>query len=263
MALEQLIRKSGSTLYRTLRRGARTAKHAYGSGKTTLRAVQHVGWSRRCTVCGRSSRNFLPHGNPPRPQARCPHCGALERHRFAWSYLNHHTNLFDGKEKAVLHFAPERCFEPRLRRSLGSSYVTADLTRNNVDQHIDVTNIPFPDESVDVILCSHVLEHVPDDRSAMRELARVLHPGGWALVIVPIKGRETFEDPSIVDPDERMRVFGQFDHVRLYGDDIEERLEDAGFTVTRVRPVHSFNPEELKRFGLERGGNLFVCAKVA
>ena len=148
------------------------------------------------------------------------------------------------------HFAPERCLEPLLRQRLGSGYRTADLERDDVELRLDVTDIQLPDDSCDVIICSHVLEHVPDDRRAMQELHRILASDGWALVVVPIKGDVTFEDPTVVDPDERLRVFGQRDHVRMYGPDIADRLRSAGFDVDTHRVSDVYSEREVARMGL-------------
>ncbi|MEX0936377.1 MAG: methyltransferase domain-containing protein [Pirellulales bacterium] len=181
-----------------------------------------------------------------------------------WSWFVEQTDLLDGRPKSMLHVAPEKCFEPKLRRALGSGYVTADLTKNT-DVQMDICSIPFPDEHFDVVYCSHVLEHVPDDRRAMHELCRVLKPTGWAVLLVPVTRERTIEDPSITDPAERERLFGQHDHVRRYGPDYADRLREAGFHVahTAAREIHP--PERLRRLGLataetERDG-IFTCTK--
>ncbi|HEY7878876.1 MAG TPA: class I SAM-dependent methyltransferase, partial [Gemmatimonadaceae bacterium] len=109
----------------------------------------------------------------PRTDAMCPQCGALERHRFVWLYFAQRTNLFDTRPKRLLHIAPEPCFRDRLARHIGAGYVTADMRREGVAETMDIMNIPHPDRSFDIVYCSHVLEHVPNDRAAMRECARV------------------------------------------------------------------------------------------
>jgi SAM-dependent methyltransferase len=126
-----------------------------------------------------------------------------------------------------------------------------------------ITAIHHPDNSFDVIVCSHMLEHVHDDRQAMRELCRVLRPTGWVILNVPINAERTFEDPSIIDPEERQRVFGQFDHVRNYGPDYQERLEEAGFAVSVTYPADLLSPPEIERQGLGKGGagEIFFCRK--
>lgn len=185
-----------------------------------------------------------------RHDAQCGHCGSIERQRFLWLYLTDHTDLFDGSPKRVLHFAPEERLSAMLRRRLGKGYLTADLMRDTVDVKVDVTDIRFPDGSFDFIICSHVLEHVGDDGLAMRELVRVLAPGGLALLLLPITADTTFEDPTIVSPEERLRVFGQADHVRRYGPDVVGRLEAAGFAVSVVRSGDLYGEEDIERMGL-------------
>jgi SAM-dependent methyltransferase len=190
------------------------------------------------------------------------HCGALERHRLLWIYLTDRTNLFDGKPKRVLHVAPERWFALRFKNQLGEGYITADLHDPGAMVKMDIMDIQYPDETFDVIYCSHVLEHVSDDRKAMREFFRVLKNDGWAILTVPITASETYEDPSIVDPDEREKAFGQKDHVRRYGPDYVDRLRDAGFEVT-ITKVDDLVPEEQRaELGLTYfSGEIHYCTK--
>ena len=189
-------------------------------------------------------------------------CGALERHRFVWVYFWKKTNLFDGNVKRLLHVGPEPFFRKRLKNYLGSGYVTADLSGRGVDVRMDVTEIKYPDEFFDVIYCSHVLEHVSDDRRAMREFYRVLKNDGWAILLVPITAGKTFEDPSITEPDIRLRVFGQKDHVRCYGPDYVERLREAGFDVKITCVSDLFEKDEIVRMGLTAAsGEIYYCTK--
>lgn len=220
------------------------------------------GQERWCPVCDHASRRFRPAGVVPRPEAECPRCGALERHRFVWLYFTKHTDLFDGRPKKVLHIAPERAFETRLKERLGSGYLTADLLDPRAMVKIDITNIAYPDQSFDVVYCSHVLEHVPDDRRALSELHRVLKNDGWAIINVPITAPSTYEDPSIVDPNERLKAFGQEDHVRRYGPEFVDRLRAAGFQV-KVATVEELHPAaERLRLGLSpASGEIFHCTK--
>ena len=190
------------------------------------------------------------------------HCGSVERHRFVWLFFKEHTDLFDGRDKSMLHVAPERCFEGRLRRLLPKGYVTADLANPRAMVKMDVTDIPYPDASFDIIYCSHVLEHVVDDRRAMREFYRVLKPGGWAVILVPITMDTTFEDERIVSPVERLKAFGQEDHVRRYGPDFVDRLRDAGFVVTPFKASGLFEAEQRVKMGLgAAAGDIFYCTK--
>jgi SAM-dependent methyltransferase len=230
--------------------------------RNAIQAVPYYGRGRRCPICRKSSRRFREFGVVPREDAQCPRCGALERHRLVWLFMQQRTDLFDGRPKRMLHFAPEECLAPRLRKRLGEGYVTADLFDPRAMLKLDITDIAFPDRSFDVIYCSHVLEHVPDDRRAMRELHRVLKDDGWAIVMVPITSERTFEDLSITDPEKRLRVFGHRDHLRRYGVDFPERLREAGFTVavTGVRDLVS--PDEAEEMGLALADDeIFYCTK--
>lgn len=152
--------------------------------------------------------------------------------------------------------------EFRLRRRLGNGYITGDLLQRRAMVRMDVTNIEYPDGFFDVIYCSHVLEHVRDDTRAMQELYRVLKDDGWAILLVPITSDTTFEDPSIVDPDERRGACGQQDHVRNYGADHIDRLHDAGFRVKVSRVSDSFNTRDIVRMGLTpASGEIYYCCK--
>jgi len=223
-------------------------------------AIPYRGTGRWCPVCRTPSRRFNTFGIVPRADALCMHCGALERHRLAWLFLVQRTDLFDGRPKRMLHVAPESAFEPRLRKALGDGYVTADLSPGRARVAMDIENIQMPDASFDVIFCSHVLEHVNDDRRGMREFRRVLKPGGWAILLVPITVDATFEDPTVTDPAERLRLFGQDDHVRRYGPDYVDRLREAGFAVTTTRISDLASPQEAERMGLTpAAGEIHLC----
>ena len=200
----------------------------------------------------------------PEEDARCIGCSALERHRLAWLFLHHRTNLFDGRPKKMLHLAPEPWFEPRLRSHLGSGYITADLRPSRAMVTMDITRINYPAASFDVIYCSHVLEHVTDDLTAMHECWRILKPGGWALIMVPITAPETFSDPMAITDEDRLRLHGQADHVRRYGPDFVDRLRRAGFVVTVVGPRDLVDDADVVRFGLGGTNNrVFYCTKEA
>ena len=210
-------------------------------------SILYHGKGRWCPVCEKPSRKFSRSATVPRDDARCVRCGALERQRFVWLYLGKMTNLFDGTPKRMLHVAPERCFQSRLRKRLGKDYITADLKNRRASIRMDITDIQYPDGYFDVILCSHVLEHVQDDKRAMRELRRVLKQSGWAILLVPITTDKTFEDPAVIDPSARLKLFGQEDHVRLFGRNIFDRFTAVGL-VSRVRgheeALAEFDPKE-------------------
>jgi SAM-dependent methyltransferase len=211
-----------------------------------------------CPCCETESPSFLPFGVRPRPNARCPKCGALERHRLLWLYLrNQPGRLWPGMR--LLHVAPEPVLRRLFETVPGIAYVAADLHAAH-GVRLDITALPMGDASVDAIVCNHVLEHVPDDRRAMREFRRVLRPGGWAILQSPIDGRraETYEDARVTSPAERERVFGQFDHVRVYGRDYGRRLEDAGFVVDAIDALESLEAELVVRQGL-RPERVYLC----
>jgi SAM-dependent methyltransferase len=177
------------------------AKKFVQSTRNFVRSLPSRGQGRWCPVCEKAARKFHTFGVVPRTDAACPFCRALERHRLVWLYFGKRTDLFRQTPGKMLHVAPEQCFEDRLRSRLGRNYVTADLADPRAMVKMDITDIPYPDESFEVIYCSHVLEHVPDDQKAMKEFYRVLKPGGWAILLVPITADKTFEDPAIVDPE--------------------------------------------------------------
>lgn len=216
-----------------------------------------------CPVCGNESTVFLPFGvgGRIRLNALCPVCHSLERDRAAWLELSSHGWL-EGRPR-LLHVAPEGCLEPRLRQLLGSRYVTGDLVRRDVDRRLSIEELPFEDGSFDAIICNHVLEHVNDDAKALTEFRRVLSPGGWALLQVPLDStrQSTYEDPTITSPRERRRHFGQHDHVRAYGRDYPKRLREAGFTLDlrSMREIHS--ERAMMRHGLDRHEVLHFCRR--
>jgi hypothetical protein len=228
-----------------------------------LQSVPYLGNQVTCPCCGGHFRHFLPHAYEviARLNALCPRCHCAERHRLLWLYLHNRTNFFRDNLK-VLHFAPEYIFERKIRKCSNLDYITADLLSPDVMVHMDITDIPYTDNTFDVILCSHVLVYVQDDRKAMCELYRVLKPGGWAILLVPIdlELATTIEDPSAIDPLERLRRFGQRDHVRIYGRDYLTRLEQAGFTVRQDPYVQELPPSLIERYSL-LDVPIFFCTK--
>lgn len=220
------------------------------------------GSARFCPLCGIGSRYFRSFGESQRRDAQCTHCGSIERQRLAWVFFERRTNLFDGFPKRVLHVAPEPCLERRLRTRLGGSYLTADLSDRRAMLKMDITAIGEPDASFDAIYCSHVLEHVRQDQKALGELFRVLKPGGWAVLLVPIIAEKTTEDLSIKDPLERLRLYGHRDHVRAYGPDFADRVRAAGFHVSVTYPQDLVSPEERTQMGLTpAAGEIFFCTR--
>jgi len=224
--------------------------------------VPNPGNQRYCPVCRTPSDRFVEYGIVPRADAKCIVCGALERHRFVWLYFERITDLFDGRTKTILHIAPERTLQSLLKRYYGSMYLSADLYDSRAMVRMDITNVKYAKETFDVIYCSHVLEHVPDDRQAIGEFHRILQPDGWAILLVPITANKTVEDSSITDPDERLKLFGQEDHVRRYGPDFMDRLSEVGFKVKIITPSDFLTEEERVYMGItDAAGEIFHCTK--
>jgi SAM-dependent methyltransferase len=216
-------------------------------------------------IDGKSFRKLLPYGyKKQRPNALSPSTLSLERHRLMWLYLREETDFFmkDNQQK-VLHIAPEQCFYKRFRKQKNLDYLTSDLDSPLADVQADICNLPFEDNEFDVIFCNHVLEHIPDDKKAMAELYRVMKPGGRGIFQVPqdINRKETFEDDSITNKEERTRIFGQYDHVRVYGLDYFDRLREAGFTVKEIDYTKKIAPDLLERYALQKGEILPVVFK--
>jgi SAM-dependent methyltransferase len=202
-----------------------------------------------CPICGNQRRFLIVNDAGGRQETLCLRCKSLERHRRTILLLRRYTDLFtnDGP-LMVLHVAPEACLRDLLASRRNLNYVTADLEMQDVDVKLDLASIPFSDGFFDVVLCSHVLEHVPDDLEAISEMRRVVKEHGWALINVPADPdrEDVDEDPSVADPAERLRRFGQVDHVRVYAiGTVLDRLAQAGFEVT-VDPV-AFTPDEQRR----------------
>ncbi len=224
--------------------------------------IHNSGIRRYCPVCRMPSEKFAEVGVVPREDAKCLRCGARERHRLVWLYFERMTDLFDGHPKIMLHVAPEQAFEHPLKHSLGPGYLTADLLKSGAMVRMDITDIVYADETFDVIYCSHVLEHIPDDRQAIREFHRVLKSDGWAVLLVPITADKTFEDPSITEPTDRLRLFGNKDHVRKYGPDFAERLKESGFKVKVITASDFLTEKETGLMGItEAAGDIYYCTK--
>jgi SAM-dependent methyltransferase len=175
--------------------------------------------------------------------------------------MTRRTDLLDGRPKRMLHVAPEAQLARLFREQSHLDYLSADLIDSRAMVRMDITDIQYPPQTFDVIYCSHVLEHVADDRKAMREFHRVLKPGGWAILQVPIKGETTFEDPTVTSPEDRQRLFGQHDHVRTYGRDYRDRLAEAGFAVTVDGFVRELDERTVRRIGLKRTEDIYFCRK--
>ena len=214
-------------------------------------------------IDGSSYRTFLPYGyNKLRPNALCPGTLSLERHRYLWLYLQRQTSFLEDQLN-VLHVAPEQVFYTKFKQFKHWKYTTTDLHSPLADIKADICALPFQDNSFDLILCNHVLEHIPDDATAMKELFRVLKKGGTLIAQVPLNetAEVTFEDDSITDPIERTKIFGQYDHVRVYGMDYYTRLAQAGFKAEGIDFLESLYLEERERFALPKREKIPVAIK--
>jgi SAM-dependent methyltransferase len=214
-------------------------------------------------IDGKSFRKFLSYGyGTQRPNVLSPSTLSLERHRLLWLYLKNETDFFTA-DKKVLHFAPEQAFYKRFRKMKNLDYTTTDLNSPLADVKADICNLPFEDESYDIIFCNHVLEHIPDDTKAMQELYRVLKKGGMGVFQIPqdLNRETTFEDNSITDRKERAKIFGQYDHVRIYGTDYFKKLRSIGFEVDEVDYTSKLSEKEITEYCLTKGELLPICYK--
>lgn len=228
---------------------------------------------KQCPLCETESQ-FLPmHSGDgsSRANAICAHCGSLERHRLLWLFLTREADVENtANGRSMMHVAPEPSLRQKFADLFGERYLTTDLHDESVDEKMDITAIERPDESVDFIVANHVLEHIDDDRKAMKELCRVQKSGGWSILLAPVANIEsTYEDPSITSEEGRLAAFGQVDHVRRYGADYVERLRGAGYKVRVYKVEDLATRREAKKMSLretaDRGDSvqseIYFCTK--
>ncbi len=225
-----------------------------------LLGLFYLGRGRECPICGARRRRFLPYGYvTQRDNALCPSCLSLERHRLLWLFLEREMG-FDsttGLLPRLLHIAPEVAIMNRLEPiyellNQGDRYLTADIESPLAKLHFDVQAIPLDDDTVDVIICNHLLEHVASDAKALEEFHRILRKDGWAILMVPqeLDRAVTFEDDTITDEVERTRIFGQYDHRRVYGADYADRLRAVGFKVEAIDYYSRLSASERELYAL-------------
>jgi SAM-dependent methyltransferase len=220
-----------------------------------------------CPICGTIVDAFLPGGHPSRlrPDAMCPKCQSLERHRAFWLCLLARTKLLSApllpEPLRVLHIGPENSIRKRIQTLPNVDYLSGDLVPGKAMVVIDLTDIDRPDESFDIIIASHVIEHIPDDVAAMREMRRVLKRCGQGFFAVPQDRAASYEDDSIIEPADRLKHFGQEDHVRVYGQDglFERRLSEAGFDVSKDPILRELDPRLIHRYRIMKDEPMFVC----
>ena len=226
-----------------------------------LCSLFYFGTTYSCPICSGYFRTLLANG---RKNALCPRCGSLERHRMIWCYLREKSDLFSNKMK-FLHIAPEFCFQRKFRGMSNLDYFSVDLNSSSAMINMDITDMQFEDDSFDGMLCIHVLEHIVDDIKAMREIYRILRPGGWGILHVPIKGDKTVENSAIATAEERMKHYGDPDHVRLYGRDIKDRLTSVGFSVKVIPYLKNQPGNKIRFFRLlpenNKNEDIYLCTK--
>jgi SAM-dependent methyltransferase len=217
-----------------------------------FRRLKHFGLRRFCPACGSRTRHFAAYGSPARPDARCPICGSSERERAQVLLLQRKVlpALGDRKPLRVLHLAPEPGITTVLRGLPDVAYISGDIEPGRAMEVTDLTALRFEDASLDFVFVSHVLEHIPDDRHALREIHRVLSPGGAAFVEVPVLARETYENPALTTPEQRLKAFGQSDHVRICGLDYADRLAEPGFRIEPFWIEQTFTQHEIDHMRL-------------
>ena len=227
----------------------------------------YLGKGKQCPLCGCQRRKFLPYGYvTSRENALCPNCLSLERHRLLWLWLVRESDIGRGAMALpkMLHIAPEVALMRKFKKMYASTpdrYVTADLESPLADMHFDVQQIPLEEESFDAIICNHIMEHVEDDGKALRELYRIMRRGGWGVILSPVdlEREKTFEDDTITDPAERTRIFGQYDHRRIYGRDYAARLREAGFEVYDIDYKNELSKAEQELYALPADHLYIVC----
>ncbi len=234
--------------------------------------LSHWGFKYKCPFCGFHSRKLNPIGidNPTirRYQiigaglrnAGCPKCGSTDRERLVYTFLKQGLDIFNKPQTRVLHIAPEMIIAGQFIKHGFANYTCGDFFAegqhadysHELVKHMDVQNLPYEDESLDLVICNHVLEHVFDEKKAMQELFRVLAKDGQAILQVPISPilEKTISDTTITDGATLEEKFGQKDHVRLFGKDYKSKLESCGFKVQEIKlqsqyPKYGFNPKEI------------------
>lgn len=235
-----------------------------------VKQIQYQGKKHFCPICQFKARTFLSAGlYTKRPNSKCPKCYSLVRHRLLWLYLTEKIKISSLENPKVLHFAPEGCLQKALKKCESLNYYSSDYGSNSIsDFNFDLEKINYQYSDFDLIICSHVLEHVNSDLQAIRELYRILKPQGRVLLQVPIWPSEmhpTYENPAIIDPRDRMIHFGQHDHVRIYGLDIVERLKTVGFEVKVVNFEKQYSSDKIEKYRLHNTANIreliFDCKK--
>lgn len=202
-------------------------------------------------------------GGGARKHVTCPVCNSGDRERFVYYYLKHNTDLFKDSCSAVLHFAPEPHIEQEIRNNPSCKYITGDIVPGRADYVVDITNIQFSENMFDYVICNHVIEHIIDEEKAINELKRVLKPDGTIILSTPISisDEKTYENPNIISPEDRLKYFGQEDHVRLYGLDVKERWSKYGLIIDEYNSEDITDKNIVDKYGFIVGDRIFICKK--
>ena len=217
----------------------------------------------KCPICKIKLKKFFPYGRIIRDNALCPNCLSLERHRLIYLYLKNET-IFFNKKLNVLHIAPENCFISIFKSSKNINYTSGDLFSPLADIKMDIHKMPFKNNTFDVVLCNHVLEHLDDDIKALKEIIRVMKNGGFSILQVPFYyplPNNTLEDKTIIKASEREKAYGQSDHLRKYGKDYKKRLSSVGFKVDENKYINRLSEEEQKKDGLSKNEIIYIGIK--
>jgi SAM-dependent methyltransferase len=245
--------------------------------RTQYRKIVYSGSKYQCPYCGFKANDFLKIGLPYKAiienkiigagvrNGGCVNCDSVDRDRLLYAYFKHEIDVLkDLPEYSILHLAPEWRLSEEFLKYNYKQYICTDkfMTGYKYPAHtvdMDIMNITFPNDTFDLVICNHVLEHIPNDIGAMKELFRVLKPNGIAVLQVPISAilKDSYENPSVTTDKEREEHYGQYDHVRIYGQDYVTRLESVGFKVTRLNIT-----EKYKKYGLIPEEDLFICTKL-
>lgn len=241
----------------------RIIKHLFKDQLLKVRSIRYKGEKYHCPLCNFSASQFLGSPDGERTNVRCPRCSSLERHRAQWIFALSELEHSGNDHFSILHFSPEFCLSSKFFKIKSCDYKTACFSSTTTDYIIDIQNIRLDSESFDFVICNHILEHVENDRLAMSELCRILKPGGKAFIQVPLDNdmEKTIEDSSIKEPMERARIFGQEDHLRLYGRDIVSRLSDSGFMVNYIEYWKQYPVEKLNYYCLGESEPVIICQK--
>lgn len=240
--------------------------------KKILTTMPFIPKKYNCTLCGSSVTFFLPLGVKSelfqtkniigggyRKKVRCPICGAIDRTRYLDYVLKQKTDIYSNPNNVILHFAPEKAIETKIRKVSGGGYITGDLTYGVADKVVDVTDICYPDNVFDYIIINHVLEHVPNERKAMEEIKRVLKHDGKVVFSMPIcEDEDTYESTTELDESERLKQYGQKDHVRLYGRDVKSHMEKYGYNIAEYKAEDILSAEDINNMRLLAKDRIFI-----